>query len=603
MVRRDDLRRIGALGTVAVLLVLSACGDDSGGGSGSGAGAASGSGGGTPIALTITETGCDPTSLSAAAGKVEFAVKNESGLKGEFEVISSTPEILTEEFLEDGARGTFTIALQPGQYQIICGAPSNTRADLVVTGEGEAARRPPGRPSEARRAVAAYSYVHEQTEAARDGTKQFTDAVRAGDAERPSSSTPQVRVPWEAIEPVAELFPDSDAVIDSPRRRLRQGRGRPRLQRLPRPRVRPVGAGHQGRRHGRPDGARRPARQRHRRADRQGQDAHDPAAGHDQRRRRADRGGLADARSPARRTATRSTDLTTLAANVDGSQRDLRPPPRRCSTTVERAAGPPTCRPVRQGQTTSPGTRRPTASSRTTRCAQADIDALKTAMAAAVRAAQPGLRVARPGVRADRLPSTSGFSPALARVAATAAPCGGGRGGRRARRRAATTRAPRRRRGRHGTSWIDHIGAPPARHHHAGAASTRARRRSTRRPRTSTSWADVPALADEAAQLMSGTVLPDDAATCCRRSTTAILGSTRRARRPHRHVSRRGVAVRRPLRPGRAQAGAARRHAGVPQRRADADQSHGDLLVQICGGTPEDCNHALRRLMRVTRAR
>jgi deferrochelatase/peroxidase EfeB len=31
------------------------------------------------------------------------------------------------------------------------------------------------------------------------------------------------------------------------------------------------------------------------------------------------------------------------------------------------------------------------------------------------------------------------------------------------------------------------------------------------------------------------------------------------------------------------------------------DQSHGDLLVQICASTPEGCNHALRRVMRVTR--
>ncbi len=31
------------------------------------------------------------------------------------------------------------------------------------------------------------------------------------------------------------------------------------------------------------------------------------------------------------------------------------------------------------------------------------------------------------------------------------------------------------------------------------------------------------------------------------------------------------------------------------------DQSHGDLLVQVCASTPEGCNHALRRVMRVTR--
>ena len=265
MVRRDDLRRIGALGAVGVLLVLSVCGDDSGGGSGSGAGAASGSGGGAPIALTITETGCDPTSLSAAAGKVEFTVKNESGLKGEFEVISSAPEILTEEFLEDGASGTFTIALQPGQYQVICGAPSNTRADLVVTGEGEAAPAASVDQAKLDAAVVDYqSYVLAQTEALATNTKQFTDAVRAGDNEKAK--------PLYA-RGAGAVGGDRAGRRAVPRQRrghrlaaptTTQGRGRPGLQRLPRPRVRAVVAGHEERRHGRPARAGRPARQRHR---------------------------------------------------------------------------------------------------------------------------------------------------------------------------------------------------------------------------------------------------------------------------------------------------------------------------------------------------
>ena len=39
--------------------------------------------------------------------------------------------------------------------------------------------------------------------------------MRAGDTEQAKSLYAAARVPWEAIEPVAELFPDSDAVIDS----------------------------------------------------------------------------------------------------------------------------------------------------------------------------------------------------------------------------------------------------------------------------------------------------------------------------------------------------------------------------------------------------
>ena len=112
-------------------------------------------------------------SLSAAGRPVEFAVTNESGLKGEFEVISSAPEILTEEFLEDGASGTFTlVSSQPGQYQVICGAPSNTRADLVVTGEGEAAPSLQVDQADLDAAVTDYqTYVLAQTEELATNTK------------------------------------------------------------------------------------------------------------------------------------------------------------------------------------------------------------------------------------------------------------------------------------------------------------------------------------------------------------------------------------------------------------------------------------------------
>jgi iron uptake system component EfeO len=212
MVRKGDLKRIGVLAIATMLLALTACGDDSGAGSGE---AAAGDGAGS-VTLTMTEAGCDPVSLSAPAGSVEFAVTNESGLKGEFEVISSAPEILTEEFLEDGASGTFTVSLQPGQYQVICGAPSNTRADLVVTGEGEAAPSLQVDQADLAAAVTDYqTYVFAQTEALATNTKKFTDAVRAGDLDTAKQLYAEVRVPWEQIEPVAELFPDSDGVIDS----------------------------------------------------------------------------------------------------------------------------------------------------------------------------------------------------------------------------------------------------------------------------------------------------------------------------------------------------------------------------------------------------
>ena len=38
-----------------------------------------------------------------------------------------------------------------------------------------------------------------------------------------------------------------------------------------------------------------------------------------------------------------------------------------------------------------------------------------------------------------------------------------------------------------------------------------------------------------------------------------------------------------------------------PNDEPHPDPSHGDLLLQICGGTEDTVTHALRRLMRATR--
>ncbi len=213
--RRPTLRRAGAVSAVAVALLLSACGDDSG--SEGGGGEASGER--TTIELTMAgNDGCDPASLSAPAGDVVFEVTNEGGDNAEFEVLSSEPEVLAEEFLDEGESGTFTVSLGAGQYQVICGAPSDPRADLVVTGEGGGDTAAPLAvdEEELNAATAEYAaFVLAQTEALAENTKSFTDAVRAGDLEAARVLYGEVRIPWEQIEPVAELFPDSDGFIDA----------------------------------------------------------------------------------------------------------------------------------------------------------------------------------------------------------------------------------------------------------------------------------------------------------------------------------------------------------------------------------------------------
>jgi len=195
----------------SLLVVAAACGSDKPSSSGGASGAA-------PVAVAITDKGCDPAKLDAAAGQVTFSVTNKTDARAEFEILSSVPQILAEEFLEGGKSGSYTVTLPAGQYQVICGAPSDPRADLVVTGEGGQAPVANSKVDQAAlaAAVTAYTaYINEQTQELAKGTKAFTDAVRAGDADKAKELYADTRIPWEEIEPVAELFPDSDGVIDS----------------------------------------------------------------------------------------------------------------------------------------------------------------------------------------------------------------------------------------------------------------------------------------------------------------------------------------------------------------------------------------------------
>lgn len=64
--------------------------------------------------------------------------------------------------------------------------------------------------------VAEYKiYVSEKLQQLTTDTKAFTDAVRAGDLEKAKSLFAPTRMSYEAVEPIAELFSDLDASIDS----------------------------------------------------------------------------------------------------------------------------------------------------------------------------------------------------------------------------------------------------------------------------------------------------------------------------------------------------------------------------------------------------
>jgi iron uptake system component EfeO len=170
----------------------------------------------TPIAVAITNDGCDPATLGAAAGDVAFAVRNSSDDKGEFEIASKQPKIVVEKFLEPGAELDVPVELVAGSYEVICGSPANARAALTVSGAGGGAAAATVDQAQLAAGVAKYStYVDEQVDVLVTGTNDLVAAIKAGDVAKAKELYAPVRAPYERIEPIAELFPDSDAAIDS----------------------------------------------------------------------------------------------------------------------------------------------------------------------------------------------------------------------------------------------------------------------------------------------------------------------------------------------------------------------------------------------------
>lgn len=170
----------------------------------------------TTLSITLTKRGCDPVTLTAPAGKIAFEVKNDTTVRNEFEILNDQPEILLEKFLPKGDSATFTAKLGAGTYKILCGPVAPTQGTLTITGAAAADTTPAKYDvAEMTTAIADYkTFVLAETEKLKSGTTSFTDAIRAGDVEKAKSLYSSVRVPWETIEPVAELFPESDALID-----------------------------------------------------------------------------------------------------------------------------------------------------------------------------------------------------------------------------------------------------------------------------------------------------------------------------------------------------------------------------------------------------
>ncbi len=298
------------------------------------------------------------------------------------------------------------------------------------------------------------------------------------------------------------------------------------------------------------------------------------------------------------------TDLVTLQANVDGAKEvfDLVSPllvtSTSSSTTTSRRSSRGAGRSLDEYRT-SDGLRALQRGERGRPRQAQDVDGR------AERAAEPGLGVARPaGQRVGRC--------ALAWLLAAPAPRRGGRGHGRRRLRAArcSRRAGRRAPGDSRPAELPRV---DRRRGSRSRARTRAGITTPSQRHAIVAAFDMTA-ADrgelvemfQAATTETRALMAGEVARGAQQAAAATRQPDRRcraaARRPHDHLRRRCVAVRRSVRARATRSPASSsRMPAFPNDDPAADQSHGDLLVQVCAATPEGCNHALRRVMRVTR--
>jgi iron uptake system component EfeO len=169
-----------------------------------------------PIAVEATDAACKVERTEAAAGTIQFTVRNTGSKVNEFYVYGEGDQIIGEvENITPGLTRTFHVEVAtPGTYQTACkpGMKGNgIRAAFKVT--GTAASQAPDAAMAA--AVTQYqSFVSAQSDELLARTTEFVGLVKAGKVEEAKALFPIARGPWERIEPVAESFGDLDPMID-----------------------------------------------------------------------------------------------------------------------------------------------------------------------------------------------------------------------------------------------------------------------------------------------------------------------------------------------------------------------------------------------------
>lgn len=211
-------RRIGAvLAAGAIAVALAGCG----GSSSADSGTTGATGGAAPadlteVAVTVTQAGCTADYDSYDAGPLTFTIKNvDAAGVSEVELVSQNRILGERENLPPGFSGTFSLSLEPGDYEIFCpGADADTSA-LTITGTATEAPATSTHALLVDGANQYKDYVVSQTDQMVGAVTTLQEAIAAGDLDAAREAYIQARPFYERIEPVAESFPELDFAIDA----------------------------------------------------------------------------------------------------------------------------------------------------------------------------------------------------------------------------------------------------------------------------------------------------------------------------------------------------------------------------------------------------
>lgn len=144
------------------------------------------------VKVTVTDKQCEPMTITVNAGKTQFIIQNHSQKALEWEILKGVMVVEERENIAPGFSQKMTANLQPGEYDMTCGLLTNPKGKLIVKGEATADAAQSDALLSLGGAITEYkAYVMAETAQLVTDTKAFTDAIKAGDIEKPKHCMPR----------------------------------------------------------------------------------------------------------------------------------------------------------------------------------------------------------------------------------------------------------------------------------------------------------------------------------------------------------------------------------------------------------------------------